>query len=457
MREYIDNHTKRQEKLKSLIRELHRGKSVDDVKSDFAELVRGVSAAEISAMEQALIAEGMPESEIKRLCDVHVEVFRESLDEQVKEAVAPGHPVHTFRAENAAAAKVLEALGEAVEAVKANPAPAHLKRARERLAELLGYDRHYERKENILFPYLERHGFSGPSAVMWAIHDDVRAGWKALDKALAEGPSDDASIFAARIDALFEPMGRAMREMFYKEENILFPTALEMLNEAEWLQIRGQEAEIGHFRVHPGESQPTGRVGAKPAAGAKSVELEPSGGGAIQLDTGMLTAEEINWLLTNLPVDVTYVGKDDAVRYFSQTRERIFPRSPAIIGREVQRCHPPASVHRVQQILDDFRAGRSDVAEFWIQMGEKFIHIRYFAIRSDDGEYQGTLEVSQDVSGIRKLEGEKRLLDDARCAGCGSWLSSPASTGSGWWRMSARTAPPIGRCRSGGRQRSCPR
>ena len=136
--------------------------------------------------------------------------------------------------------------------------------------------------------------------------------------------------------------------------------------------------------------------------------------GKIRLDTGVLTAQEINWLLTNLPVDVTYVGVDDTVRFFSQTKERIFTRSPAIIGRKVQKCHPPASVHRVQQILDDFRAGRSDVAEFWIQMGEKFIHIRYFAIRSEDGEYQGTLEVSQEVSGIRKLEGEKRLLDAAR-------------------------------------------
>jgi DUF438 domain-containing protein len=202
--------------------------------------------------------------------------------------------------------------------------------------------------------------------------------------------------------------------MFYKEENILFPTALEMLNEEEWLQIRGQEGEIGHFHVHPGESQPTGRVEAMPVGGTSSAGTEPSGGGAIRLDTGVLTGEQINWLLTNLPVDVTYVDKDDTVRYFSQTRERIFPRSPAIIGRKVQKCHPPASVHRVQQILDEFRAGRSNVAEFWIQMGGRFIHIRYVAIRNADGEYQGTLEVSQDVAGIRKLEGEKRLLDGAR-------------------------------------------
>ena len=110
--------------------------------------------------------------------------------------------------------------------------------------------------------------------------------------------------------------------------------------------------------------------------------------------------------------EAVYVGADDKVRFFSQTKERIFPRSPAIIGREVQKCHPPASVHRVQRIVDDFREGRRDEAEFWIQMGPKFIHIRYFAIRDEQGKYQGTLEVSQDVTGIRALEGERRLLDE---------------------------------------------
>jgi DUF438 domain-containing protein len=111
-------------------------------------------------------------------------------------------------------------------------------------------------------------------------------------------------------------------------------------------------------------------------------------------------------------VDVTFVDENDAVRFFSATKERIFPRSPAIIGRSVQKCHPPASVHRVQRILDDFREGRRDVAEFWIQMGAKFIHIRYFAVRDEQGEYRGTVEVSQDVTHIRALEGERRLLDE---------------------------------------------
>ena len=116
-------------------------------------------------------------------------------------------------------------------------------------------------------------------------------------------------------------------------------------------------------------------------------------------------------MLTHLPVDLSFVDENDEVRYYSATPERIFPRSPAVIGRKVQNCHPPKSMDKVQQILDDFRAGTRCVAEFWIQMQGKFIHIRYFALRDEDGAYRGCLEVSQEVSGIRALEGQKRLLD----------------------------------------------
>lgn len=197
--------------------------------------------------------------------------------------------------------------------------------------------------------------------------------------------------------------------MFYKEENVLFPAALERLSKEEWAAIRAQEAEVGYCYVEPGDQWPP----AAPAEPAMSpAKTEAADERLLSLKTGTLTAQEVNWLLTHLPVDVTYVDANDEVRFFSETRERIFPRSAAIIGRKVQKCHPPASVHRVQQILDSFRAGKRDVAEFWIQMKGRFIHIRYFAVRDEHGEYQGTLEVTQDITHIRTLEGEKRLLDD---------------------------------------------
>jgi DUF438 domain-containing protein len=408
MSEVIDNRTRRQEILRRLIRQLHQGKSVEEVKSEFAALLRDVGAGEIAELEQALVDEGIPEMEIKRLCDVHVAVFRESLDQQVKPETVPGHPVHTLLAENGAALRALDALGSALEVLRAEPSPAQLERARERLRKLQEYDKHYLREENLLFPYLEKHGFAGPSSVMWAIHDDVRAGWKALAELLEAGPSD-VDRFGARVDEIFGPLSTAIREMFYKEENILYPTAVERLGEEEWLTIRAQEPEIGYCYVEPGDRWPPTTV--PPEIVPKSDEVkETVSGPLLYLDTGTLTPQEINWLLTHLPIDITYVDKDDTVRFFSQTRERIFPRSPAVIGRKVQKCHPPASLHRVQRILDDFRTGARDEAEFWIQMQGRFVHIRYFAVRDEQGEYQGTLEVTQDVTEIRALEGERRLL-----------------------------------------------
>lgn len=409
MSEYINNHQQRQETLKQLIRELHDGASVDDVKARFQTLVQNVSPTEISRMEQALIDEGLPESEVKRLCDVHVAVFRESLDAQAAQAqpgTPAGHPVETFRAENAAVPPILEALAAAVADVRAagslDAAAESLQHARMALEQLMELEKHYLRKENLLFPFLERHDVSGPSSVMWAIHDDIRAGWKTLAREL-DTPSDyDALVQALAEQA--EPLVTMIREMIYKEENILFPMSQEKLEPAEWLAIWEQGEEIGYaFGVTKGEHAPAGPE-ITPVPSEPATDRWP-------LDTGALSLEEINLLLTHLPVDVTFVDDTDSVRYFSRGPERIFPRAPAIISRKVQKCHPPDSVHVVNRILKDFRAGRRDTAEFWIQMKGRFIHIRYFAVRNEAGEYQGTVEVTQDIGHIRSLEGERRLLD----------------------------------------------
>jgi hypothetical protein len=404
MSEFIDNQSKRQEALKRVIRQLHEGKSVDEVKAEFAALLEGVSAAEIAALEQGLIAEGMPEIEIKRLCDVHVAAFRDVLDTQEKPESLPGHPVYTFRAENAAAARVLDALETAIQAGQWDQARTELERLRE-------VDKHYLRKEYLLFPFLEKHDFSGPSSVMWAIHDDVRAGWKKLGELLVDDPD------VAQVTETFEPLATAIREMFYKEENILFPAALQTLSSEEWAAIHVQESEFGVCYVEASEPQAATPRTAAPLPDAAIPVPQTVDDGLIPLQTGALTPQQIALMLTHLPVDITFVDENDAVQFFSATKERIFPRSPAIIGRSVQKCHPPASVDRVQRILDDFREGRRDEAEFWIQMGPaegggKFIHIRYFAVRDEQGVYKGTVEVSQDVTAIRALEGERRLLDE---------------------------------------------
>lgn len=194
---------------------------------------------------------------------------------------------------------------------------------------------------------------------------------------------------------------RAVTEMIYKEEKILFPMMLETLSDDEWYDVCLGEDVLGYVLASP--AAPWQR-----AAGAFQAAA-PTVAGILEVMTGQVTLEQLNLILTHLPVDLSFVDENDEVRFYSEGPERIFPRSPAVIGRKVQNCHPPHSMHTVQAILDDFRAGTKSTSEFWIQMQGKFIHIRYFALRTQAGEYRGCLEVSQDVTHIRQLSGEQRL------------------------------------------------
>jgi DUF438 domain-containing protein len=437
----------RSEGLKEIVRDLHEGSDIRAVRRRFAELIRNVGPEEIAEMEQALIAEGVPVEQVQQVCDIHVQVFEDALSRKKKSRTLPGHPVHTFMEENRRARKILRRLRPLLRQVPRGARGAELERE---LEELKKIDLHYQRKENQLFPLLERTGFTGPSKVMWGKHDEIRAELRSLEKAYRE---KDWKRFASAGRSVI----RAIRRMMFMEERILFPTALRKLDDSAWAEIRSGEGDIGYAWVDPGNlwdpsvvraaaaareaAQNLGRGGAVAGAGGPPV---PAGGGNtagegttaggagpaggaggpdsgaagavtrgadIPLDVGRLSPGQVNLMLENLPVDVTYVDENDRVRYYSQGRERIFPRSPAVIGREVQNCHPPASVHVVQKILDSFRRGEKDTAEFWLTLGERFIHIRYFALYAQDGAYKGVLEVSQDVTEIRNLKGERRLLD----------------------------------------------
>jgi len=194
-----------------------------------------------------------------------------------------------------------------------------------------------------------------------------------------------------------------------KEDKVLHPMAVDTLSEAEWIKIRAGEDDIGYAFI---EGVPDWPPQAAAAAGGETAEAPAAGADAdlLALHTGDLSLEELNLMLGVLPIDFQYVDEHDRVRFYSEGH-RIFPRSPGVIGRKVQNCHPPASVHKVQQIVDAFRAGEKDTAEFWIDLRGRFVHIRYFAVRDAAGAYRGVVETSQDVTDIRALEGQRRLLD----------------------------------------------
>jgi hypothetical protein len=303
--------------------------------------------------------------------------------------------------ENQAILETATAMRNTIRGLNEQTLEPTLVRWRELHEKILEIDKHYAKKENVLFPHLERHGITGPSQVMWGKDDDIRVLMKTLRGALAKpAPSLEEWYIVAVGVAI--PMLEQIEEMVKKEAKILFPMALKNLTPEEWGAVYRDSARFGWCMVEPG-------VGYQPPIAAGATD-ELSGAAAIPVGVGSLLPEQLKALVEVLPVDLTFVDSDDRVAFFSEGKDRIFARSPSIIGRKVQNCHPPQSVEVVERIVADFRSGKQDVAEFWINLKGRFVHIRYFAVRSGAGEYIGTLEVTQDLTHPRSLEGERRLL-----------------------------------------------
>jgi uncharacterized protein len=387
----------KKEVLKGIIRDVHAGVEMDILRKRFADLVKDISATEIAEIEQSLIAEGLPESEIQKLCDVHVEVFKHALDDHEVPRPPAGHPVHTFMVENRANENIIKEIQDVLSEMGAKPGKDVIIEHKESLSKLIDklgeVQKRYLRKENQLFPKLEFYEFTGPTQVMWAIHDDIRLEIKNAKKQISEADP--------KVVGTLRSINATISDMIYKEEHVLFPLSLDTLTDSDWVDVMKGDAEIGYSWIEP------------------MVEWVPDLGPEVQakildkvnLDVGVMTPEQVNLMLKHLPFDVTFVGDDDRVAYYSGGKERIFPRSPGIIGRAVSMCHPPKSVHIVDNIVKAFKDGSKDEASFWIRLGEKLVYIRYFAVRDDDGNYRGTVEVSQDIAPIQEIKGERRLLD----------------------------------------------
>ncbi|MFQ5978164.1 MAG: DUF438 domain-containing protein [Candidatus Heimdallarchaeota archaeon] len=373
--EWQEELARRQREIKQLVLELHQGGDLEELQIKFGEIVKDVTASEIVEMEQSLISSGdLTADQVTLMADLHVEIFKESLDFQQKPETPPGHPIHTYMKENEEAQKFINLL-------KKNPKDEHA------VAELKQIILHYTRLENQLFPLLEQAEITGPSTVMWAKHDEIREKFKNLS------------------ESTLNDLLTALEDMIYKETNILFPMSVENLSEHDWATVRAGEEEIGYAWVIPGDEW----TPITPIDIYQAVQ-EPESP-QIKLNTGRLTLKELDLVLRHIPADISFVGLDETVKYYSATDDRIFPRSPGVIGRAVINCHPHKSYDKVQKIMTYFKEGKKDRAVFWIEVNDRFILISYFAVKDDNGEFVGTLEVSQDVTEIRSLEGEQRLLD----------------------------------------------
>lgn len=400
----INNSEYRQQVIRDLLTQLHQGKPAEEVKAQFKAAFDGVSAQEIAKAENELIAGGLPPEEIRKLCDIHASVFEGSIEEIHRPqdpAQIPGHPAHTMKAENKALTKLMEeAIRPKLQEYKENASPENLAALQKAFEPMQQLHVHYLRKENLLFPYMEKHGITAPPKVMWGVDDDIRAMVKEARRLMSEAEANPQKIIEMVEFALTKTS-----EMIFKEENILLPMVLETLTQEEWEKIAKESDDLGYCLI------PTPPVW-HPEAPNNEAEPEPENvpSAMVVLPTGRFMPEELSAMLDALPVDITFVGKDDTVKYFSQGSERIFPRTKAVIGRKVINCHPPASMHVVEKILEDFKSGKKDHEDFWLNLHGKFIYIRYFAVRSPQGEYLGTLEVTQDIAPIQSITGEKRLV-----------------------------------------------
>lgn len=402
--------TTSKEIIRDLIKQLHEGKNPEEIKTEFQSVLRNVSPAEIAQIEQELVNEGMSQEELRRLCDVHLAIFRENLDKQ-KVEVALDHPIHVFMKEHEIILQHLEELKSLVQKVGAaerfEGVSEEIRRLKHVAEHLMEVEKHNVREENVLFPYLQKHGITEPPAIMWAEHNELKEKKKQLLELLRAHDTLAFQDFAKRLADTGSYITEALSNHIYKENHILYPAALQTIKDGEWKEIKEQCDELGYCCFTLGYLK----------AGEEEVKEEKTRStlkDAIKFETGSMTSEEIEALLNALPVDISFLDAEDTVRYFNKAEGRVFPRTKAVIGRKVQQCHPPKSVHIVNQLLDDLKKDRRKSADFWIDINQRKIYIRYFPVRNKEGEYMGCVEVTQDITDVQKIKGERRLLNEVQ-------------------------------------------
>ena len=308
-----------------------------------------------------------------------------------------GHPVCVYFREKDLIMKLLEELN-------ASDPRTQSQKFYNIFNQLQTIERRFERKENQLFPALEEKGWTGPSKNMWSFHDTLRQQFRILRKKIEARDYD-------KIPEDTQYLISGISRLLLAEETVLFPNAMEMLREEDWKKVREGEEEIGWMLAATPVAFPAEKECIHPGQDHTKRQLSFSLENTSHYDEGYMTVEQVNLLLRTMPLDITYVDENDKVIFYNRGEERLFPRSAGIIGREVKFCHPPKSVGTVLRILEEFKKGFKNEASFWINYKERLIYIRYFAVRDSQNNYRGVLEMSQDITDIKNIEGQKRLLD----------------------------------------------
>lgn len=393
--------------IKEAIRQLHAGVPPEEVKEKFRDVLEGTDSLEIAKIEEELVKEGMKREEMRKLCDVHMAIFKDQIEKQNLN-LKPSQPISILMEEHKIMIKMVEDLmsysSKILKVSDTRYVTEDIHEVEHLIDEMSDSDKHYLREENVLFPLLEKHGITEPPAVMWMEHDQIREQKKKLPEIIKNVNEANFQSFKEQLWDVAKTLGNLLPSHFFKENNILFPTAMSVVTEQEWIEAREEFDAIGYCCFTPPEMVAANKKGAPQPKTEAQV-------GAMQFDFGSLTQMQLNPLLNTLPIEITFVDETDTVRYFNNPKKMIFIRTKSVIGRKVQNCHPAKSLDTVTRIVQSFKTGKKDGAEFWINLNGRVIYIRFFAVRNLEGKYLGTVEVVQDVTEIQRLQGERRLLD----------------------------------------------
>ena len=388
--------------------------SLEEARKALKDRVQHLAPYEIAIIEQEMVEETEDEC-IKEDIQAMLEVFQDVL--VTKESSLPeNHPISCYRRENAKMKELLLSVEDLVQY------PLIKNQWLELYEELLKFKIHLSRKQNQLYPVLEKKGFTRPTTTMWTLDDFIRDEIAECYNLLLEDKEEEFIGKQAELVA-------DVRDLMDKEENILYPTSLEMINEEEFRYMAEGDQEIGFAYITVDREKNGNQNSASPSANTSPLSGLSSAPGfaeelagllgkygfnnkeeKLNVTTGQLTLEQINLIYQHMPVDLSYVDENELVCFYTDTKHRVFPRSKNVIGRDVKNCHPKASVHIVEEIIKKFRSGEQDKAEFWINKPDLFIYIIYYAVRDENGKFRGVLEMMQDCTHIRSLQGSQTLL-----------------------------------------------
>ncbi len=378
--ELLRNGDRRVEALAEYLRLLGKGPVSRETHGGFREILETATPVETNAALHAVLSEAEEMREWEQPVARFLRSVSASLDRLPLPEYPGGHLLAELSDENRSIAALLDSFSDAVK----RSANAPVAPCKPGLAALEALEAHYVRLQNELFPLFEE-AFADHACVklMWTLEDKVlalRNSLQSLPESATFAPGSGAT---KALGAFF----LIARSLLWREERVLFPVAWRVVSPDRFAAVSPVKAGNRGRRSRGGTNGP-----------------------AFECETGSLAAGELAAIFRVLPVDVSFIGADDRVKFYSDPPHRVFPRSPAVVGRLVQNCHPPKSVATVERIIRSFREGTRDREEFWLAMGDRFIYIEYFAVRSETGVYLGTLEVSRDATDLRALEGEKRLL-----------------------------------------------